>query len=174
MEKIGDILSVLQRAYSLGMADKNIYELMGISPGTWSRAKNGTEPLHGQDWLNCKNLVLDCEELQRRCVAPISWSNLRAIRAQLESLCEERENPPSPPTNRDWQLLRLVHSMTPVAIAQQFGIALTELSKQFEDAQTRFDYATNQLAARNADIGRLSTETVALLDASQAKRNQQQ
>src|ERR1700689_3764036 len=100
-----DILPVLERGYAFGLRDKHVSDLTGISAGTLSRAKNGSEHLSGQDWLDCKNLMADCEELVRRNSLPINWTDLRAVRLQLDQLESERKNPPNPPSEDDWKLL---------------------------------------------------------------------
>jgi len=106
MEKIGDILPLLVRGYSFGLRDKHIQDLIGISAGTMSRAKTDTERLGAQDWLDCKNLILDCEELVRRNPLPINWTDLRAVRRELEALRSERKNPPAEPTEEDLDIFR--------------------------------------------------------------------
>jgi hypothetical protein len=103
--EIKDILPLLARGYAIDLRDKHIQDLLGISAGTFSRAKNGTEPLSAQDWCNCRNLIQDCEELARRSPLPISWTGLRAVRRQLEALEQERKNPPAPISKDEADLL---------------------------------------------------------------------
>jgi len=152
MEKIGDILPVLERAYAIGLRDKHIVDLTGISAGTMSRAKNGTDPLRGQDWLDCKNLVLDCEELARRNSLPINWTDLRAVRRQLEFLREERRNPPGELQSADWELLsNVLTTADPGTLLSNLGITRAELLKRLEEASRRFEGAIEAIRRSNVD-----------------------
>ena len=101
-----DIMPLLERAYKIGLKDKHIQDLLNIPTGTFSRAKNGTEPLPAQAWLDCKNLIQDCEELQRRNSLPVLWTDLRSVRRQLEILRAEQSNPPSEPSAEDSDMFR--------------------------------------------------------------------
>ena len=174
MEQIGDILPVLARAAKINLSEANVCAYTGISSGTLARAKNGLAHLPPNDWLACKTLVLDCEELQRRANLPIAWINIRVVKAQLETLREERKNPPEPPSHRDWELMSLVadRSLTPTAIAANLGISLSELHEQFAGAIRRVEHVTNRLGTWISDIDDLNKENLAAVDANRAKRNQ--
>jgi hypothetical protein len=177
LDTIGNIREVLERAYKIGLRDSHISDLVGISAGTLNRAKNGVAHLTAQDWLNCKNLVLDCEEIARRSRVPIAWTNTGSIRGQLESLRNERENPPGQPTPQDWKILGLLgdpNANLPL-IAEQLGLTLSQLSEEMNAAVRRFDFCANTLAARCADIGALSEQTLAFVDSRiKARQSEQQ
>lgn len=158
MDKIGDVLPLLERAYSFGLRDRHIVELTGISTGTMSRAKNGTTILPAQDWLDCKNLVLECEELSRRSPLPIDWSDLRSVRSQLEALRDEKRNPPAAPDEDDWALLSLISdgNLDSAGVAANLGISLSELSSRLTEANRKFEYSIRQMRSWNADRAALT------------------
>jgi hypothetical protein len=166
VDKISDIRPVLERARLIGLRESHLCDLTGIAPTTMNRAKNATAYLPANDWLACKNLVLDCEELARRSRLPIAWTDIRRVREQIQALREERKNPPGQPTPQDWKILGLLGD--PAAnlplIAEELGLTLSQLSAEMGAAIRRFDFCANALAARNADIGALSEMTVAYVD----------
>lgn len=151
-------------------------EFTGISVTALNRAVNHLQSLSLQDYRILEGKIDACKEIQRRAGAPINWKDIRVAKELTAAYEEELRCPPPPPTPHDWELLQFVHnpSMTPVEIARHLNITLTELSRRMAEASKRFDYSANKITARNADIAKLSKETVALVDASQAKRNQQE
>jgi hypothetical protein len=145
MEYGGDILPLLESGYAFGLRDKHICDLTGISAGTLSRAKNGSEPLRGQAWLDVKNLILDCEELNRRNPLPPNWTDLRAVRQQLEALQDEKNNPPEDPTHEDFQLMSSEVGKDPAAYAAKLGISTAELLSRISEALRRFDFTIRKM-----------------------------
>jgi len=169
MEKIGDILPWLERAYAIGLRDKHIIDLSGISAGTMSRAKNGTDPLHGQDWLDAKNLVLDCEELARRNSVPINWTDLRAIRLELDALHAERRNPPAPPTEADYEILGATTPESLALLAEKRGIPLSVLISSIDESMKRFDFVIHGMRKSSAELRDLTTLRSQELEGRRAK-----
>ena len=147
MEKIGDILPWLERAYLFGLRDKHICELAKISPGTMSRAKNGSDVLGAQDWLDCKNLILDCEELSRRNSLPINWTDLRAVRLQLDMLRNEKKNPPGQPSEQDLDIFRrFVADEDLSEIAIRYRVDKGEILSRIERIIVRSEFVSRKAA----------------------------
>jgi hypothetical protein len=168
-----DITLLMERARRLRLNQDQIARYSTVNVAVISRGRNYGVYIELADFRKIEHFIEAAEELVRRAGgAALDWKDSVSIDRLLKKLEEEKRNPPAPPTDLDWRLLGLVHSMTPVAIAKQLGIPLSELAQQFKDAQKRFDYATNKLAARNADIGRLADETVRLVDENQKARNE--
>jgi hypothetical protein len=167
-----DITPLMERARLLRLKQDHIARYSGLNSTLLSRAMNLGQYVELSDYRKIERFIETAEELTRRAGAALDWKDFMAIDRLLKELTEEKLNPPSLPTPRDWELLSFVHnpSMTPVSIAEHFGITLTELSKQMTEATRRFDYSANKMSARNADIGRLSKETISFVDEQQAKR----
>ncbi len=151
-------------------------EFTGLSVTAINRAVNGLQHLSLPDFRNLERTILACKEIQRRASVPIDWRNIRVVKELIAAFEEEQRNPPALPSPEDWQLLTLVNdrSKSPVSIAADLNIPLTELSKRMTTAAKRADYSANKLTARSADIGALSEEAIAYVGEQQAKRNQQQ
>jgi hypothetical protein len=174
--KIGDIKGLVERGRLIGLRESHICDLTGISPATLNRAKNGTTYMGANDWLLCRNLVQDCEEIARRSRLPIAWTNIASIRSQLEAYRAERENPPGQPTPQDWKILGLLGDSAAKLplIAEELGLTLSQLSAEMGAAIRRFDFCANALAARCKDIGALSEQTVAFVDERLKARQSEQ
>jgi hypothetical protein len=141
-----DIMPLLERAYKIGLRDKHIQDLLNIPTGTFSRAKNGTEPLPAQTWMDCKNLIQDCEELQRRNSLPVLWTDLRSVRRQLEALRDERCNPPCEPTPGDSDMFRRFSHGEPLdEIAIRHNLDKVTVLAHIEAVLKRGEYLTRSV-----------------------------
>lgn len=172
MPQSTDITQLMERGRILRLNQDQIARYSTVNVAVISRGRNYGVYIELADFRKIEQFIDNAEELTRRAGAPLDWKDSISIDRLLKELEEEKKNPPAPPSDRDWQLLGFVHSMTPVAIAQHLGIGLSELSQQFKDAQKRFDYSVNKLAARSADIGKLADKTIALVDENQKARNE--
>jgi hypothetical protein len=123
-----DVLPLLQEYDAIGMRPKHICGLVGISETAMSRAKNGSEDLPPQDFVNVRDLLPECQELARRNILPVDWSDLRPIRRQLELLRNEKRNPPSEPSAGDLDIFRrFVAGEDPHSIALAHKISDAEV-----------------------------------------------
>jgi hypothetical protein len=171
-----DISPLMQRARVLRLKADHIARYTGVTSTTLSRAQNYGQYVDLVDFRRIESFINTAEELTRRAGAALDWKDFPAIDRLLKVYKEEQLNPPSPPTSADWELLAHLNNpdMTLVSIAEQRGIALSDLSLQMAEATRRFDHAANRLAKRNADIQNLSDETLRYADDQLAKRSLQQ
>jgi hypothetical protein len=169
-----DITLLMERARSLRLKQDHVARYSTVNVAILSRAQNYGQYVELADFRKIEAFIETAEELTRRAGAALDWKDFPAIDRLMKEYAEETLNPPPLPTRHDWELLSLVNdrNKTPVSIAQELGITLSELSAKMTEAGKRFDYSANRLSARNADIYRLSQETITFVDASQANRNQ--
>jgi hypothetical protein len=171
-----DIAGLMERARLLRLKQDHVARYSKVNVAILSRATNYGQYVELADFRKIEAFIETAEALTRRAGAALDWKDFVAIDRLLKEHAEEKINPPPAPTPRDWELLGLVtdRSKTPVSIAKDLGISLSDLSSQMADAMKRFDHCANQLAARSADIAALSKETIAFVDEQQAKRTLQQ
>lgn len=97
-------------------------------------------------------MISDCEEISRRSPLPVSWSDLRPVRARLEGLYTERKNPPTV-SDADVELFRILAVPEPASEhARRLGISTSELMNRVDGAISRLE------TAQRATAGRLRAE----------------
>ena len=144
-----DPIVLIQEFEAIGMKAKHICGLLGISETSMSRARTGAALLPGQDMLNMRNLLAECKELARRSPLQISWSDLRAVRRQLDALRNELKTPPTIEQS-DWDLVTAVSGgIDPVTIAKNLDIPVPELSARLAAASERLGAVANFIGRAN-------------------------
>jgi hypothetical protein len=141
-----DILPLLQDYDAIGMKPKHICSLLpGISESAMSRAKNGSENLPAQDFANVRNLLSECKELARRNVLPVSWTDLRAVRLQLDVLRNEKKNPPGQPSEQDLDIFRrFVADEDLSEIAIRHRVDKAEILRRIELINSRAEFISRK------------------------------
>ena len=152
MSEFDEIVPLLDEYDSVDMKPKHICGILGISETAMSRAKNGSGRLSGQEMLDMRNLLVDCKELARRSPLPVSWSDLRAVRKQLDLLRNEKKHPPENPTHEDFQLMSSEVGRDPAAYAAKLGISTAELLSRITEALRRFDFTIRKMQESTQDL----------------------
>ena len=161
-----DLTGLMERARLLRLSQDAIARYSTVNAAVISRGRNYGTYVELADYRKIERFIDDAEELTRRAGAPLDWKDSASVDRLLKSLREEKVNPPPLPSAHDWELLQLVSTpgMTPVEIATHLGITLSELSQQMTEAAKRYDYASNKISARTADIAALSPGVIAYGD----------